>query len=73
MALSERAKRGLEIALADAEDAAEVVQQIEAGGNPQGAAVADIADTSTATAQDVGDKVNELLGSLRDAGIIADS
>jgi len=36
------------------------------------AAVADIADPSTATAEDVANKVNALLGSLRDAGMLAE-
>jgi len=49
--------------LAGIEDGAEV--------NDVAAAVANIADTSTATTQDVGDKVNELLNSLRAAGILA--
>jgi len=35
-------------------------------------AVADIADTSTATAEDVGNKVNELLAALRAVGLVAE-
>lgn len=34
-------------------------------------AVADIADTSAADAEEVGDKLNELLASLRAAGFLA--
>jgi hypothetical protein len=42
----------------------------DAAGLLAGAAVADIADPSTATAQDTATKVNELLASLRTAGLI---
>ncbi len=35
------------------------------------AAVADIADPSSASAEDCAEKINELLESLRDAGILA--
>jgi len=72
MALSAEQKRILEIALADREVAQAIAAAIDSGSNPQAAAVADIADTSTATAEDVGDKVNALLASLRAAGILAD-
>lgn len=37
----------------------------------QAAAVADIATPATATAEDVANKVNELLASLRAAGLLA--
>lgn len=41
------------------------------GGLTPGVDVANIADTSTADAEEIAEKVNELLTSLRDAGIIA--
>lgn len=37
----------------------------------QAGAVDDIDDTSSADAEEVGDKVNELLGALRAAGVLA--
>lgn len=37
----------------------------------QVAAVADIADPATASAEDVANKINELLAALRTAGILA--
>lgn len=40
-------------------------------GLSQAAAVADLADTSTATTQQIGDTVNALLASLRAAGLLA--
>lgn len=71
MALSTKAKKRLEVAMARRAEANEVIAAIEAGGNTQAAAVADIADPATATAEDVANKVNELLASLRAAGILA--
>lgn len=71
MALSEKAKKALKNGVADGDLGQEISDAIDLGSNPQGAAVADIADTSTATTEEVGDKVNELLASLRAAGIIA--
>lgn len=45
--------------------------QGDPGTTPDPAAnVAAIADTSVATAEDVGDKVNELLSALKDAGFM---
>ncbi|MFE7462258.1 hypothetical protein ACWFMI_25315 [Nocardiopsis terrae] len=43
----------------------------DAAGLFAGAAVADIADPSTASAEAVATKVNEILASLRTAGLIA--
>lgn len=71
MALSTKAKRRLEVAMARRQEAEEVIAAIEAGANEPAAAVADIADPSTADAEDVANKVNELLASLRAAGILA--
>ncbi len=71
MALSAKAKKRLEVAMARRAEAQEIISAIEAGGNPQAAAVADIADPSTATPEDVANKVNELLASLRAAGLLA--
>lgn len=75
MALSRKAKERLQNVLAGDVKydgvVREILAAIDAGANPQGAAVADIGDTSTATTEEVGDKLNELLGSLRAASIIA--
>lgn len=72
MALSAKAKKRLEVAMARRVEANEVIAAIEAGSNQQAAAVADIADPGTATAEDVADKVNELMASLRAAGMLAE-
>lgn len=69
--LTTEQRRLLEIALGDTQQAKLIADQIDSGANDVAAAVADIADTSTATAEVVGDKVNELLASLRAAGILA--
>jgi hypothetical protein len=39
---------------------------------PMADAVADIADPSTATAEDCANKINELLASMRAAGLLAE-
>lgn len=85
MALSAKAKRRIEVALARRAEALEVIAAIESGANQQAAAVAD-AGTITgtyaipaeptgaevdATVQVVADKVDELLAALRAAGIVA--
>ena len=72
MALSAKAKRRLEVAMARRAEALEVIAAIEAGSNEQAAAVADIADPGTADAEEVANKVNELLASLRAAGMLAE-
>lgn len=72
MALSAKAKKRLEVAMARRAEANEVIAAIEAGSNPQAAAVADIADPGTATAEDAAEKVNELMASLRAAGLLAE-
>jgi hypothetical protein len=72
MALSDKARKRLEVALARRNIAVEVADAIDAGGNAQAAAVADIADPSTATAEDCANKINELMASLRDAGLLAE-
>lgn len=72
MALSTKAKKRLEVAMARRQEAQEVINAIEAAGNTPAAAVADIADPATATAEDVANKVNELLAALRDAGLMAE-
>lgn len=68
MALSSKARKRLEVALARREQAEEVADAIDA----QAAAVADIADPGTATAEDVANKINELMQSMRDAGLLAE-
>lgn len=78
MALSAKAKKRLEVAMARRAEAQEIIAAIEAGGNPQAAAVADLttADaTDLASAEALANankaKINELLASLRAAGILA--
>lgn len=85
MALSAKARRRLEVALARRDVAVEIADAIDSGSNAQAAAVADagvIAGTYAipaeptgaevdATVQVVADKVDELLASLRAAGILA--
>lgn len=66
--LSDKAKRAIEVAIAEKPEGAEVAARIDR----QAAAVADIADPSTATAEDVADKVNELMASLRAAGLLSE-
>lgn len=70
MALSIEQRRILEIALADKVKANEIADLIDSA-DKVAADVADIADTSLATTEEVGDKVNELLASLRAAGLLA--
>lgn len=70
MALSNEQRRILEIALADKVKANEIADALDAA-DKIAADVADIADTSIATTEEVGDKVNELLASLRAAGLLA--
>jgi hypothetical protein len=72
MALSDKARKRLEVALARRNIAVEVADAIDAGGNAQAAAVADIANPLTATAEDCANKINELMASLRDAGLLAE-
>lgn len=69
--LSQEQRRLLEIALGDKAQADSIANAIDSGDNAVAAAVADIADTSTATAEEIGDKVNELLASMRAAGLLA--
>lgn len=75
-------KAGIGDLVVDVIERLEVVEEIEAGGTipaattsvrggvKKAAAVADIADTEAATAEDVAVKLNALLASLRDAGTI---
>lgn len=78
MALSAKAKKRLEVAMARRAEAQEIISAIEAGGNAQAAAVANVttADaTDLASAEALANankaKINELLASLRAAGILA--
>lgn len=72
MALTEEQKRALRIACPDKDVADGIISMIESGANPVAAAVADIADPGTATAEDVANKVNELMASMRAAGLLAE-
>jgi hypothetical protein len=72
MALSAKLKRRIEVALARRAEALELIAAVEAGANAQAEAVADIADPSTASAEDVANKVNELMASMRAAGQLAE-
>jgi hypothetical protein len=69
MALSEKARKRLEVALANRKDAKEVADAIDV--QAQAAAVADIPTPATATAEDAAEKINELMQSMRDAGLLA--
>lgn len=69
--LSQEQRRLLEIALGDKAQADSIADAIDSGDNAVAAAVADIGDPSTATAEDVANKVNELLASMRTAGLLA--
>lgn len=69
--LSAKAQKALEIALASKALGEEVSSAIDAGIEPA-AAVADIADPSTATEEDCANKINELMASLRAAGLLAE-
>lgn len=66
--ISANLKERLEIALTDKA----VREEIEASLNREAAAVADIADPATATAEDVANKVNDLLAALRAADLMAE-
>jgi hypothetical protein len=68
MALSQKAKRGVELALVSKELGKEVAEAIEASA--QAEEVAEIADTSAADAEEVGEKVNEILAALKAAGLM---
>lgn len=84
MALSAKAKKRLEVAMARRAEANEVIAAIEAGSNTPAAAVADagtIAGTYAipaeptgaevdATVQVVADKVDEILAAMRAAGMM---
>ncbi len=86
MALSSKAKKRFEVAMARRAEAQEIIDAIEAGGNAQAEAVADagtIAGTYAngaeptgaevdATVQEVADKVDEILAALRAAGLMAE-
>lgn len=66
MPLSDDAKKRVRVAVGSPENSDEVVERLDRAA----ADVADIADTSTATAEDVGDKVNEMLAAMRAAGLM---
>lgn len=62
MALSTKAKKALEVAIANNEESAEVIAELEkisAAGD-----IAQIAVPATATAEDVANKVNEVIAAL---------
>lgn len=78
MSLSEELKNRIRVAITDKESADELIAAIEAGSNSQGAAVADVTTANgsdPATTQALANankaKINELLASLRAAGILA--
>jgi len=76
MALTAEQRKLLKVALGGKEPANSVADQIAdligQGANPVAAAVADIADPSTADAEEVANKVNELLAAMRAAGMLAE-
>lgn len=69
--LSQEQRRLLEIALGDKDQAKAIADAVDSGENAEAAAVADIASPSTATAETIANKVNELLASMRAAGLLA--
>lgn len=76
MALSTAARKRLEVAMAHRATAKEVADAIDLGGNAQAAAVADLGQTisdppTDVEVQAISDKVDELLASLRAAGLMA--
>jgi hypothetical protein len=71
MSLSKDTKFRLEHALTD-KAAAEEVDAAIVAANKIAAAVADIADPATATAEDCANKINDLLASLRAAKLLAE-
>lgn len=76
MALTDRQRKILKDGLADGKVADEIADAIDSGSNDQGVAVADLgaaaaAGTDAALIDNLNAKVDELLGSLRAAGIIA--
>lgn len=72
MALTDKQRKILRDALADKTAADAIADMVEAGGNPVAEAVEDIADPGTATAEDVANKVNELMAAMRAAGMLAE-
>lgn len=72
MALSQQSKAAIKAAITDGSAAKAVLKAAEAG-LVQAAAVASIADTVQADAEECAEKINELLASLRAAGILASS
>lgn len=72
MALSQKAKEYLTVALANKKIAEEVSGAIDAGSS-QAANVAPIADPSTATAEDAANKINAVIASLVAAGVMKSS
>lgn len=76
MALTESQRQILRVAMGNRSKADAVADMIDAGGNPQGAAVTDLsaagaAGTDAAIIDNANAKIDELLGSLRAVGIIA--
>ena len=79
MALSEKTKRRVVVALAHADAGGEVIEALEtAGGVTPAAAVADVTTADATDATDVvvlananKAKINELLAALRDAGLLS--
>jgi hypothetical protein len=78
MALSDKLKNRIRVSITNKADADALIAAIESGSNPQGAAVADVSTANgsdPATTQALANankaKINELLASLRAAGIIA--
>lgn len=77
MALSAKARKRLEVALARRAEALEIADAIDAGSNAQAAAVADLGQTisdppTQAEVQAISDKVDELLAAMRAAGQLAE-
>lgn len=73
MSLSVKVKEYLTVALANAKVAKELADEIDSKKSSYlvSAEVTEIADPSTATAEDCANKINELIQSLKDAGLMA--
>lgn len=71
MALSKKTKEIMVVALADKKAGQELAAAVDAAANNQAATIAAIADPSTATAEDVANKVNAVIAALKAAKLMA--
>jgi hypothetical protein len=69
--LTVKTRKIVEVALANRVAAKELSDAVDAGAPVEAVNVAEIADPGTATAEDVANKVNELIQALIAAGLMA--